>query len=360
MMDEFNLVPIYRNGIGEITEGIDIPIPDFCKKNCSNNTKCMKYYRDLEIANEGVHQCPYGFASFVFEIDEDKFIFSCLRIEKYYDRQKLLPKIKNEPKEYRELSLVSVIKYAEAYKEFFLNQNKYEEYKTFVDDIFHDVRKFNQQIKIKNDRIYKKAQQHTRFGDILQVTKSIQQLAWFLTLRLNNHDFIYNEELLRADVKSSYNIYRIIDKVKKCIKERADEKNIRIDMNSRFECKDMQAYDCIELLPYIFLDNAIKYSVNGETIYIEIDEDIEYQHVKIKSLGPMAYEHEIPKLSDQGYRGKNATSITKDGMGIGLYTAKRICILNDIKLDISSSNDVQKKVNGIDYSFFSVDFWIKL
>jgi hypothetical protein len=359
-MDELNLVPIYRNGIGEITSGIDIPVPDFCSKNCSKNGKCAEYYRKLESADTGIYQCPYGFSSYVFEIEGDNFIFSCLRIETYYDRNKLLPKIKDEPKEYRELSLSSVEKYAEAYTEFFLNQNKYEKYKRFVDDIFHDVRKFNQQIKIKNEKIYKKAQQHKRWGDILESTKSIQQLGWFLTLRLNNHDFIYNKELLQADVKTSYNIYRIIDKVRKCIKDRADEKNIKIEMNSKYECKDMQAYDCIELLPYIFLDNAIKYSTNGEKIHIDIEEAGETQHVKIRSIGPVAHKQEVPKLSEQGYRSENATNLTQDGMGIGLYTAKCICELNNIELELTSSPDIVKTVKNIDYSEFSVDLRIKL
>ena len=79
-MDEFNLLPIYRNGIGEITSGIDIPIPDYCRKNCSSNKKCSEYYRNLESADIGIYQCPYGFNSYVFEIEGDKFIFSCLRI----------------------------------------------------------------------------------------------------------------------------------------------------------------------------------------------------------------------------------------------------------------------------------------
>ena len=359
-MDEFNLVPIYRNGMGEITSGIDIPVPDFCRKNCCSNKKCVEYYRNLETAETGIYQCPYGFSSYVFEIDGDKFIFTCLRIEDHYERSKLIPKIRDEAKEYRELSLSNVEKYACAYKEFFLSQNRYEKYKKFVDDIFHDVRKFNQQIKIKSDKIYKKAQQHNRLGDILEAAKSIQQLGWFLTLRLNNHDFIYNEELLSADVKSTYNMYRIIDKVKKCIKERADEKNIKIELNSRIECRDMQAYDCIELLPYIFLDNAIKYSTIGETVHIDINETRDLQHVKIRSIGPIAYDWEIAKLVEQGYRSENAINLTKDGMGIGLYTAKCICELNDIKLEIVSSPDIVKRVKNIDYSEFSVDFWIKL
>lgn len=354
------MVPIYRNGLGEITAGIDIPVPEYCRKNCSKNCNCINYYRELEHAENGVYKCPYGFGSYVFDIDDDKYIFSCLRIEGHYERNKLLPKIKNEPKEYREISLKSVEKYADAYKEFLLNEDKYEKYKRFVDDIFHDVRKFNQQIKFKNDKIYKKAQQHRRWGDILEATKSIQQLGWFLTLRMNNHDFIYNEELLQADIKSSYNIYRIIEKVKKCLKERADEKNIKVHMNSQFQCNDMKAYDCIEILPFIFLDNAIKYSPNGECIDICIDEIRGVQHVKIISLGPVAREDEISKLCRQGYRSENALNLTKDGMGIGLYTAKCICELNGIRLKLDSEQNVIRRIKNVDYSKFNVEFWIEL
>ena len=131
-------------------------------------------------------------------------------------------------------------------------------------------------------------------------------------------------------------------------------------MNSRYVCKDMQAYDCIELLPYIFLDNAIKYSTNGETIHIDIKETREYQHVQIRSLGPVAYKQEVPKLFEQGFRSENATNLTQDGMGIGLYTAKRICDLNDIEIKLNSGTDIVKIVKNIEYSEFSVDFWIKL
>lgn len=322
-MDELNLVPLYRNGMDEITPGIDVPVPDFCKKRCSENKKCKEYYLTLEKASKGMYVCPFGFNSYVFDIEGDNFIFTCLRVENHYDRQKLLPKIRDEGKEYRELSYANVEKYAQAYEEFFLSQNKYEKYKKFIDDIFHDVRKFNQQIKIKNERIYRKAQQHKRLGDILEVTKSIQQLGWFLTLRLNNHDFIYNEELMKADVKSAYNIYRIIDKVKKCIKERAEEKNIIIQLNASVECRDMQ-------------------------------------HISIRSIGPIVYRQERDKLTEQGFRSENAVNLTSDGMGIGLYTANCICELNDIKLKINSSPEIIKQVKNIDYSEFSVDFWIKL
>ena len=149
-MDEFSLLPIYRNGLEEITSGIEVVVPSFCRKNCKDNERCQKHYRKMAEAEAGLYQCPYGFSSYVFEIENDNYIFTCLRVEGKYCREKLLPKLQGERKEYREISCVTLEKYAEAYREYMVNQFKYERYKQFVDDVFHDVRKYNQQIKYMN------------------------------------------------------------------------------------------------------------------------------------------------------------------------------------------------------------------
>lgn len=354
------MLPIYRKGIGEITNGIDIVVPSYCKRNCENNEKCKQYYRKLENASPGLYQCPYGFSSYVFQVEDDTQIFTCLRVEGAYNSKVLLPKIRDEGKTYREISVAALEKYAEAYREFWTNQYKYDKYKKFVDDIFHDVRKFNQQIKIKNDRLFRKSQAGQKFGEILELSKSIHVISWFLTLRLNNHDFLYNEEMMRADVPSDYNIYKIIHKVKICMIERAEAKNIKIRMSANHQFRDMKAYDCVQLLPFLILDNAIKYSPNGENIDILLVEKENRQHVTIQSLGPMVCEEELEKICNQGYRGVEAEKVTDDGMGIGLYTAKCICEINGIILQVYSSKENKKRVGNVDYSEFTVDFWINL
>lgn len=359
-MDEFNILPIYRKGMGEISNGIDIIVPSFCKKNCEKNKKCKQYYKKLENAKPGLYQCPYGFSSYAFQIEEDTHIFTCLRVEGTYNAKILLPKIKNEGKHYREISIAMLEQYAEAYRQFWLNQNKYDKYKQFIDDIFHDVRKFNQQIKIKNDRLYQKSQSSKKFGEILELSKSIHVISWFLTLRLNNHDFLYNKEMMKADVPSDYNIYKIVDKVRICIKDRAEVKNIKFNMSAHRQFRNMKAYDCIQLLPFLILDNAIKYSPNGETINIVFTEKENQQHVRISSLGPVVPEGELEKICNQGYRGEEAEKLTEDGMGIGLYTAKCICEINDIKIEVDSGKEIKKRIGNINYSEFTVDFWINL
>ena len=359
-MDEFNLLPIYRNGLEEISDGIDVSVPEFCRKCCRVNEKCKRHYMNLAEAAPGLYHCPHGFSSYVFEVDGDNCIFTCLRIEGEYDRAKLMSKIKNQGKRYREISYPVLLEYAEAYREYWINQNKYERYKKFIDDIFHDVRKFNQQIKLKNDKIFRKSQQNKRYSELLEYSKSIYVMCWFLTLRLNNHDFVYNEQLMKADIRSSYNIFKIIDKVRYCMKEKAESKDIKMVMTAERECRDMMAYDCIELLPFLILENAVKYSPRGEKIEIYIDEKGNRQHVAIVSLGPRILENEINLICEQGYRGENAVKATDDGMGIGLYTASCICRLNNIDMRVYSDPLKIKCINSIEYSEFKVDFWIDL
>ena len=80
-MDEFNLLPIYRNGLEEISDGIDVSVPEFCRKCCRVNEKCKRHYMNLAEAAPWLYHCPYGFSSYVFEVDGDNCIFTCLRIE---------------------------------------------------------------------------------------------------------------------------------------------------------------------------------------------------------------------------------------------------------------------------------------
>ena len=358
-MEELNLVPIYRDGLGEISPGLVITVPHFCEGKCGSNTNCIEHYKRMMNAEQGIHECPFGFCTFVFFIDEERFVFTCLKVTGHYNRKKLKVKISGEDKGYHEISKEQLDKYVQAYIEFYTNQRKYDEYRLFIEDIFHDVRKFNKDIKYKTDRIYRKAQKGKKQGDFLEIAKNILATSWFLSVRLNNHDFRYNMKLMEKDVKSTYNIHKIIFKVKECMKERAEENGLKISMSSNREIRDIKAYECIELLPYLFLDNSIKYSLPGTEIHIDIEEKFEKQHVHFESIGPISDECEQSRLVQQNVRGKYAEQLAS-GMGIGLYTAKCICDLNEIELKIESDKKVVKESNKIPYSKFFVDFYIQL
>lgn len=360
-MDEFNVVPLYRQGFNEISDGFDIKASDFCKKSCCENKRCRQFYEMVCKNGEKHYVCPYGFNVYAFESDSDLIIFTSMRIEGKYDKSKVIPKLSvEERKNIREITEEKLNIYVNAHVEFLENKIQYEKYKNSIDEIFHDIRKFNKQIKLKNDRLFKLASNIKKPGGVIEVAKGIQETCWFLTVRLNNFDFLYNEEILKSSGQTSFNIYKIFDKINKCLKEKRENKFVEIRIDAYRECQDMKAYDCIELLPFILLDNAIKYALARTKIDICIKENKNVQNVTVKSIGPYLDENEISKVFNRGYRGNGAKEMTADGLGIGLYTAKRICDLHNINIIAQSADNIYKEINGIKYSEFTIDFSIKL
>lgn len=361
-LNELAMVPVYRQGINEHTDGIELHVPSFCAKSCTGGSKCECFYQSI-MAKHGIHVCPYGFNTYVFDANNETVIFSCLRVENYYDKKKTSPKLKLEDKKtpYRVIGEDELKKYAELYCTFADNNSKYEMYQGFVNNIFHDIRKFNAQLKSKSDSIYRRADSSSKNRhDFMDNAKSIREICWFITLRLDSYDFENNEELLSASPKSTYNLFKSFDKVRKCLKERANQKNIKILLNSKKDCANIQAYDCIELLPVIFLDNALKYAPDYTEIIITFIEKNDLQQISIESIGPILFDHEKEKILRRGYRGENCEKLTPDGMGIGLSTAYKICALHDMDMHVTSSNDVYKVTGNMEYSKFRVDISIRV
>ena len=359
-MDEFNILPIYQVGLDEIMNGRDIKVPEFCRKNCRKE-KCKKFYEELFNKEEGLYECPYGFSSYIFTtVEENKCIFTCLRVKNKYDQKKLIPKIKREAQDYKEINEKSLKKYVIAYKQYAENSIMYNRHKKFVEETFHDVRKFTGGIRAKNTRIRKAAEASKNKGKFLELSKSIEAYAWFLTLRINNYDFTYCNDMIEKDISIPRNIYGLFYKTKQCVSERLNEKGIKIKMDSNRQCREVNTKSSIEVLPFIIIDNAIKYSPNNENIYIDIKETLNQQHITITSIGPKLNDVEKDNICERGYRGANAEQITSEGSGIGLYVAKKICESNNIKIDFYSDERIKYKKNNIEYSEFKCEFCMEI
>lgn len=362
-MIEFNMLPIYRQGINELSEGLEIHIPEFCKKNCEKNTKCINHYKEIFTQGAGLYICPYGFNTY-YDNESNDIIFSCFRVKDKYDKKKADPKIKDEAmgnNYYRIIELEALNSYVKAYNIFHENNQRYDDYNTYVEDILHDIRKYNAQLKAKIDRLYRKMEGNKRkYYDMLEITKSIYEIAWFFTLRINAYDFLYNENLSTAIPPAQYNIYSIFYKIKECIKEYASGKNINIHLNANRECREIKAYECIELLPYILLENAIKYAPRNTDVNIYIEEHAKKSKISVSSIGPFVDRNELKKIFIRGFRGANAQEHTKEGQGIGLYTAKKICDLHNLKYSIDSSDNIIQKIKNIKYSEFKVDIELNM
>lgn len=352
-MKEFNYVPIYRMGFNEMAQGIEIKACEFCCKNCATNPKCQQFYKDLVNKGDGEYMCPYGFAVSIFSDQEkERYIFSSLRLAGVYEPKLADPKVNQtlgNKLHYRKITQEELAKYKEFYLEYKSGVESYAELKSFIEDIFHDVRIFNAQLKMKGERLCNEVSTNKKVKKFANEVQSIRAICAFMTLRLDAYNFMYNNLPMNATEKSSYNMFKVFDKVRHCLEERAKKKHILIDIQSKGECGDISAYDCIELLPYILIDNAIKYANNNSCVAVDIDDNPDRCIIRVRSQGIKLERGEKERIFVRGFRGVNAQRCTSEGLGIGLYTAKKICDLHNASIIINEEIDkVGNNIFGID------------
>lgn len=144
--------------------------------------------------------------------------------------------------------------------------------------------------------------------------------------------------------KHQSNLKDIVEDVLKEFKVTLDEKNISINLKDEdllFAVDERWLKEAIHNL----VDNAIKYSPNGSTINISIYKSYLNYNLDIENECKDLSEETLPKIFERFYRGKN--SVSKDGLGLGLFIAREIIEKHGGNIRASLDNNRIK---------FSVDF----
>ena len=121
--------------------------------------------------------------------------------------------------------------------------------------------------------------------------------------------------------KHQANLKDIVKDVLREFKVTLSEKDIRIDLKDEdllFALDERWLKEAIHNL----LDNAIKYSPKGSTINISVYKSYLNYNLDIENECKDLSEETLPKIFERFYRGKN--SVSKDGLGLGLYIAREI------------------------------------
>lgn len=129
-------------------------------------------------------------------------------------------------------------------------------------------------------------------------------------------------------LKTRVTIYKKTDKVVKCFRPMASDKNIEIILTGKSHStgKGPKAF---EIVPYILIENAVKYSNKGEDIFVNFMENAANIVFEIISNGPSLIDGEQDRIFEKGFRGKNAIESRVSGSGLGLHLAKDIVQLFD-------------------------------
>lgn len=99
------------------------------------------------------------------------------------------------------------------------------------------------------------------------------------------------------------------------------------------------------------MDNAIKYSPDGDEIYCEFDDMSDTLVVTVENNGPYLTPDEIDRIYLCGMRGMNAGLVDANGHGYGMNFLKLIIEAHNGMIDVKSSHDYN--LNGVPYGKFT-------
>lgn len=232
----------------------------------------------------------------------DKALDGNLEITEFDERE--LSKIKSK--------LIKFL-YASQVKEAKINTEK-NKTKDLIADISHQTK-----TPITNLSLYISLLEDDPKDEYLEIIKYELNKLEFLIQNL------VKSSRLESDIislqKNPANLKDLVEDVLREFRVILDEKCISINLKDQdciFDLDERWLKEAVHNL----IDNAIKYSPNGSTINISVYKSYLNYNLDIENECQDLSEENLPKIFERFYRGKN--SVSKDGLGLGLFIAREI------------------------------------
>lgn len=321
------------NSINEDNEFVLNEINDFCIKKIKTD-RCKKFYDELE--TDGIYECPYNFNC----IKKGNKIYNCLLIKNKFNPSKVKMKKGVMQSIFDESKVYDFIEIDEQSEN---NLCKYESSYDNFSDFLHDITKVNKLIEQNSKGISK--------SNLTKIDKakleSIIHLSDFIKKRINLHQYISNPALLTIGRKRERNGYQLWDIYRYIFTEIGQSSKIKVsmktydmDMNETNDAMTtFYATDSVTILPFLLIDNAIKYSSESSTIKVKFFQDNGIlKRINICSNPSYVIMEDPNNFFERGYRSANNPS-KSSGSGLGLNIVKQICDYNEIKIGLKIGPD---------------------
>lgn len=186
-----------------------------------------------------------------------------------------------------------------------------------IDVLIHDLRALSTSIYHAAEEAHAAANDRN-FSQLHERLNTIIAAQFMLKLRTDLLDFSGNPT---AEVEAErVPIYRRVDKVVRCFQLAAANhgQTISIKGNSFSFAFGPNVF---EIVPYVLIDNAIKYAPANSDIVVRFTEYDQEIRFSVESLGPRIMESENQSIFTKGFRGKAVSQAIVAGSGIGLFLA---------------------------------------
>lgn len=212
----------------------------------------------------------------------------------------------------------------------------------------HEVRKFSTVLSRFSERLSREAEKHPHFS---QTAQTVLYTTGMLASRLAYTDIELNPQARENQTIERAGIYKKFDKSRRILAELANSRQIKIEFIGESH-EFIEALPIFELLPFVLLENAIKYSPQEQSVIVEFNSENNKITVSIKNIGPLVNENELDLLFRKGFRGSHTKNF--QGEGRGLYLAKRVCDFHDINIQAKTGRGNLYQISGIEYAEFLI------
>lgn len=165
--------------------------------------------------------------------------------------------------------------------------------------------------------------------------QSLIKAVGLLQTRMSMASIVANPESAAYGTKRPTAVYKLFHRFCHLFEEHAGQREVRITIKGHSIRKPL-AYDSLETLAMVLIDNAVKYSALREDVTIEVndsEEDMSSVLVDVTSVGPIVPEPARERIFERGYRCHVAKEFAANGSGLGLYIARVIAEAHGFRIE---------------------------
>jgi signal transduction histidine kinase len=188
---------------------------------------------------------------------------------------------------------------------------------------------------------------------------TVLHTSGMITARLAYTDIQLNPGAISGEVWMDAGLYKKFEKARYVLAQKA--KQHRIDILFHGESRStFRAITVFELIPFLLLDNAVKYSPRDAHVEVFFSETKEVMKAEVVSFGPPLEREEASHLFEAKFRGRLARD-RYSGDGLGLYVTRQIASFHDLMtLHAVSDSAVSCDVSGARFNQFRVTLTVGL
>jgi signal transduction histidine kinase len=220
-------------------------------------------------------------------------------------------------------------------------------YRALIRENIHEIRGINSALYNAAYELQQMLDGVATVAAAAPISKSVVSLSELLTARMDFMDFIANPNAENVH-ETTVAVYRKFDRLQRCFRVTAQRRGIQLTMQGS-STASVYGPPVFDLVPYLLLDNAVKYSPDRMPITVACHDTSNQIICSVASIGPQILPEEIAKIFASSMRGENAIRTRKTGSGLGLSVLERIVKLFNGRVSVRQS-DIKVWINNIAYT----------